>query len=183
MMSHVTLSRILMGSATALGSFIALGTVAALWDNPFFVRMTPVSGFETAALAALEGQLRGLFAVVADDRPDEAIETIKSFERALGAVAGVSSIRSKLSRTRRALKGDTPDREKAAAELGQALELYTSEVAWRRQAQTQLAAGLEEYDNAIKDTIGARSQERVSSEQAGAMVGCLSLHRDISLSF
>ncbi len=138
---------------------------------------------QAEALGALEGQLRGLFAVVADDRPDEAIETIKSVERALGAVAGVNSIRSKLSRTRRALKGDTPDREKAAAELGQALELYTSEVAWRRQAQAQLAAGLEEYDNAIKDTIGARSQERVSSEQAGAMVGCLSLHRDISLSF
>jgi hypothetical protein len=53
MMSHVTLSRIVMGSATTLGSFIALGTVAALWDNPFFVRMTPVSGFETAALAIL----------------------------------------------------------------------------------------------------------------------------------
>ena len=53
MMSHVTLSRIVMGSATTLGSFIALGTVAALWENPIFIRMTPVSGFETAALAIL----------------------------------------------------------------------------------------------------------------------------------
>ncbi len=53
MMSHVTLSRILIGSATALGSFIALGSVAALWENPLFVRMTPVSGFEIAALAIL----------------------------------------------------------------------------------------------------------------------------------
>ena len=53
MMSHVTLSRTLMGSASALGSFIALGSVAALWENPLFVRMTPVSGFEISALAIL----------------------------------------------------------------------------------------------------------------------------------
>ncbi len=53
MMSHVTLSRILIGAATALGSFIALGTVAALWENPFFVRMTLSSGFEVAALLIL----------------------------------------------------------------------------------------------------------------------------------
>ncbi len=53
MMSHVTLNRILMGLASALGSFIALGSVAALWENPLFVRMTPVGGFEIAALAVL----------------------------------------------------------------------------------------------------------------------------------
>ena len=52
-MSHVTLSRVLMGAATVLGSFVALGTVAALWENPVFIRMTPVGGFEIAALAAL----------------------------------------------------------------------------------------------------------------------------------
>ncbi len=53
MMSHVTLSRIATGVAVAVGSFIALGTVAALWDNPFFVRMTPVGGFETVLLAMM----------------------------------------------------------------------------------------------------------------------------------
>jgi hypothetical protein len=39
--------------AVALASFVALGTVAALWDNPFFVRMTPVSGFETGLLGMM----------------------------------------------------------------------------------------------------------------------------------
>jgi hypothetical protein len=53
MMSHVTSSRIVTGLAVALGSFVALGTVAALWENPFFVRMTPVSGFETGLLGLL----------------------------------------------------------------------------------------------------------------------------------
>jgi hypothetical protein len=53
MLSHVTLARIVTGLAVALASFIALGTVAALWDNPFFARMTPVSGFETGLLGAM----------------------------------------------------------------------------------------------------------------------------------
>lgn len=50
---HVTLPRIARGAAVALASFVALGTVAALWDNPFFVRMTPTGGFETGLLAMM----------------------------------------------------------------------------------------------------------------------------------
>lgn len=72
-MSHITLSRILIGSATVLGSFIALGTVAALWDNPFFIRMTPVSEFELAALAALS-LLLGVY--VAIRRPFCSVKTV-----------------------------------------------------------------------------------------------------------
>lgn len=73
MMSHITLSRILMGAATILGSFVALGSVAALWENPFFIRMTPVSGFELAALAAL-ALLLGVY--VAIRRPFCSIKTV-----------------------------------------------------------------------------------------------------------
>lgn len=36
----------------SIGVFVLLGTVAALWTNPFFMRMTPTSGFETTLLAA-----------------------------------------------------------------------------------------------------------------------------------
>ncbi len=72
-MSHITLSRILMGSATVLGSFILLGSVAALWENPFFIRMTPVSGFEIAALLALS-LLLGVY--VAIRRPFCSIKTV-----------------------------------------------------------------------------------------------------------
>lgn len=45
--------RILKGTAVAIASFAGLGTVSALWDNPFFIRMTPAGGWEVALLAAL----------------------------------------------------------------------------------------------------------------------------------
>ncbi len=62
-----------MGAATALGSFVALGSVAALWENPLFIRMTPVSGFEIAALAMLS-LLLGVY--VAIRRPFCSIKTV-----------------------------------------------------------------------------------------------------------
>lgn len=44
----------------AAGAFVVLGTVAALWGNPIFVRMTPTSGFEIALLA-VQSVLLGLY--------------------------------------------------------------------------------------------------------------------------
>ncbi len=69
------MSRILIAAATTLGSFIALGSVAALWDNPLFIRMTPVSGFEIAELAALS-LLLGVY--VAIRRPFCSIKTVSA---------------------------------------------------------------------------------------------------------
>ncbi len=37
----------------ALCSFVVLGTVAALWDNPLFVRMTPAGDLEVVLLGLL----------------------------------------------------------------------------------------------------------------------------------
>jgi hypothetical protein len=53
----------LKGFAVTLGSFIALGTVAALWENPFFIRMTPAGGWEIALLAILS-LLLGVYVVI-----------------------------------------------------------------------------------------------------------------------
>ena len=36
----------------AAGTFLLLGTVAALWKNPLFIRMMPPTGFEIALLLA-----------------------------------------------------------------------------------------------------------------------------------
>lgn len=53
------LKRVTRGTLAGLGLFVVLGTVAAVWSNPYFVRMTPVGPWEigatilTAILAAI----------------------------------------------------------------------------------------------------------------------------------
>ena len=51
------------GLATALISFALLGRVAALWENPLFVRMTPAGGWEIGLLAVLSA-LTGVYVAV-----------------------------------------------------------------------------------------------------------------------
>ena len=62
-MDYITRNRIFGGIAVALVAFGALGTVAALWVNPVFIRMTPVQGFEVPLLALL-AVLSGVYVVV-----------------------------------------------------------------------------------------------------------------------
>ncbi len=137
---------------------------------------------QTASLSELETQLSGLTSVINNDPPEQAMETIKSIESALSD-AGASEAKSALSKARRALKDDNPDRAKAADLLSESRELYAGEISWRLRAQNELQAGLDEYDNAIKDSIGLRLQKRLSKEQAKAIARCQSEHRDISLNF
>lgn len=47
------LSRWAKGVAVALLAFGGLGTLSALWNNPLFIRMTPVGGWEIGLLGAL----------------------------------------------------------------------------------------------------------------------------------
>jgi hypothetical protein len=58
------LRRLLRGTLVGLALFIALGTVTAVWINPFFVRMTPVGPWElgaTTLTAMLAGVTVGLW--------------------------------------------------------------------------------------------------------------------------
>lgn len=59
----MTLKSSAKGALWAIGAFVLLGTVAALWDNPFFVRMTPTGGFEVGLLA-LQALLLGVYVAI-----------------------------------------------------------------------------------------------------------------------
>jgi hypothetical protein len=48
------------GTATAVAMFVLLGTVAALWNNPLFMRMTSAGSFEIALLL-LQALLMGVY--------------------------------------------------------------------------------------------------------------------------
>ncbi len=58
-----TFGKAVFGIAAALLSFVVLSTVAALWPNPFFIRMVPAKGYEIPLLAA-QSTLLGLYVAI-----------------------------------------------------------------------------------------------------------------------
>jgi len=56
----LTLREVAASVCFAAIGFVLVGTVTALWSNPWFVRMTPAAGFEVALLAA-QSLLGGLY--------------------------------------------------------------------------------------------------------------------------
>ena len=138
---------------------------------------------DAAALAEFGPALGELESVLASSSPDEAMEAIKQTSREIGRVAGSSKIKSQLSKARRALRGGSPDREKAAGFLAEARAIHAEEVAWRTRAADELLPGIDEYANAIRHSIGVRVQERLRQDQVPEIAACQSFHRDISLHF
>lgn len=51
--STPTVHQFIKTTAVSLVAFGALGTVAALWENPLFIRMTPVGSWEVGLLGLL----------------------------------------------------------------------------------------------------------------------------------
>ena len=134
-------------------------------------------------LAGLEQQMTALETAIINEPVKIAMERIKQSGTALGKVAGTSAIKSRLSKARRALKGNQPEPKKAIQLLNEGLTLYAAEVDWRRRAAVEIAPALASYDNAIKDSIGLRLQRRLSDDQVKEVASCMSIHRDYSLQF
>lgn len=135
-----------------------------------------------AELSSLEGEIIALELVIAADSADIAMKKIKAVEKRLGSIPGASKIKSKVSKARRAFKRK-PDREKADKMLKQALEIFSDEVYWRSRAYSEFILKLNEYDQALRSTVGVRLQERLDDDQAEYVASCLSNHKDVSLSF
>lgn len=72
LLSPISLDRLAKGVVVASLAFVIMGTVSAVWDNPFFLRMTPAGGWEIVLLGALSALL-GFY--VAIRRPTCGIRT------------------------------------------------------------------------------------------------------------
>ncbi|WP_339857343.1 TRAP transporter large permease subunit [uncultured Nisaea sp.] len=175
---HKTFTKILSTEKKARLSYRR--TVDTAYE-PIQMLRTTLQG--TDALIALSGDIDALAQAVTDLEPKQAEEAIKEVESKIGAVPEAGSIRSALSKVRRALRGKTPDPEKALEELQEAKTLYAEEVSWRQAAQQSLSAKLATYDAAIKNNIGLRLQDRLPHEIALEVAACQSNHVDISLHF
>ena len=134
-------------------------------------------------LAEIEPGVAELAANIDQLDAKDAMSAIKLQERKLGEFAGVSSIKSKLSKARRALKGSKYNPEKAKGYHSEAMALLSAEIIWRKRALTDMVPALVSYDLAIKDSIGLRLQERMSDDVATTISACLASHKDISLQF
>lgn len=138
---------------------------------------------QAGELAAARADLEGLKVVIEKQPAKQAIIAIKQVYSRLGKISGTSKIKSRLSKARRALKGDKPKRDKALKYLAEGLDRHAREVIWRQSAARQLLPGLRTYEQAIHNTIGLRLQKRLTSDQAAQVASCQSGHRDISLYF
>ena len=138
---------------------------------------------QAGELEALSPMLRTLDPLLSGAPASEAMAALKQAERAFGDLDGASHIRTKLAKARRALKGDAPKRDEAAARLSEALTLLAAESAWRESAASTLLFELNAYDALIRESIGVRLQDRLNSEQADAVASCQAMHRDVSLNF
>ncbi|MEM7619740.1 MAG: TRAP transporter large permease subunit [Pseudomonadota bacterium] len=134
-------------------------------------------------LETLETDLKALESVVATKPFAEAVEVVAKVIQDVRGIAGNRSIRSPLSKVRRSLRGRTPDRDKASAELAKAISAFEKERTWRKTASESLLQDLKEYEATIRYNIGLRMQPKIPDDQAIALAGCAANHRDISLNF
>ena len=136
-----------------------------------------------AAFAAFEDTLTALGPVIETAEFAEAEAQTDAAMAEIVDVEGAGDIRGELSSARRALRGRTPNREKALEEYRAAVAAYAEQKAWRFETAATIGTGLQAYLDAIRPTLGARQQERLTREQALYVAGCDAGHRDLSLNF
>ncbi|MGI9384898.1 MAG: TRAP transporter large permease subunit [Methyloligellaceae bacterium] len=138
---------------------------------------------DTGALAELESEMQGLQQMNAGTDAEQAVARISEVRKRVGKIEGTRAIASQLTKARREIKRKTPQWEKAKMALGKAVQALQDDLSWRQRGAKELLPGLRMYERTIRDTIGLRQQPRLPREQALAIAGCNSVHRDISLSF
>ena len=138
---------------------------------------------DTASLAALESEVRGLLQVIQGPDTAQAVARVSEVRGRVGKIEGARAIASQLAKARRELRRRTPQPEKARAAIEKAIQALQEDLSWRQRAVRELLPGLQAYEATIRDTIGLRRQPRLPREQALEIAGCNSVHRDISLSF
>ena len=137
----------------------------------------------TDAFAAQGDALKVLESEIDADDDKAAIEAIETVEDRFNEIAGGGEVQSSLARARRALGGDEPDRQKAREHYREAVNAYDDALSWRQDAQQSLLPALASFHDSIRNNIGLRQQDRMPKDLAVSVAGCLSHHKDISLSF
>ena len=101
----------------------------------------------------------------------------------LSEIGGAGKVKSAIDKLRREVKAKTPKADKIDAAYKTVLDAFEAQrglvVAVSGQVGTTLADALP----VLANSIGARSQSKLSRDQALSLASCLSHHRDLSLHF
>jgi len=138
---------------------------------------------ENKQLERLVAKIEPLIDTINTSGAKAASEAIKTIEGEVDQLTETHRIKSKLSKARRALRGNNPKPDKANAWVREALEQLRSEINWHSRGAEELSAKLKAFDTTIAKTIGMRMQDRLSPEQAESIASCLAVHKDLSLHF
>ncbi len=153
-------------------------------DNAYRPLQEILSVLNSASrLAEQQSAVAALDNLITNNDADTAMDGIKVLEDQLDAIPGAESVRSLLTKARRALRGDSPDVQEALAFKDQALAQLASDVAWMDEAKTSVLPALKKLDKAIGYNIGVRLQDRLTDRLALDIAACQSTHKDVSLSF
>lgn len=137
----------------------------------------------TEAYVALEADLLALRAVIETADFEVAEEAAKDMERTFREIEGADDVKSALGKAKSALGKRKQDRETALKEYDKAVKAYEGQKAWRAQAEGQIRADVTAYLDGIRGTIGARTQDKLTREQALYLASCTADHKDLSLNF
>ena len=138
---------------------------------------------ELESFRSLQHRLPPMREFIEIESPENAMIALKALGAEFDQLTNADPVKSKLSKARRALRGNNPDPEKAVDQLMIAIEKLESEIAWRSRAARELQPELEAYELVIQQTIGMRLQQRLRPDQAEVIASCLSVHKDLSLYF
>ena len=114
---------------------------------------------------------------------DNVLSAIDSLFEKLDEISGTEEFADKLDDLVSTIDSDEIDTNKLETVSKESFDLFNSEISWRKSAAQNLTEKIDNYDLAIKDTIGLRLQSRLTKKQAKYVAKCRSVHRDISLNF
>ena len=140
----------------------------------------------TQTLRELEPRFAELRTLIADEASDPVVVAgeIKRFVDAVGDIEGTPKLKSALNAARKDIrKRSGPNREGALKDLDKARGLYDEQLEWRAATEGAFTDTVLAYEDTLRDTIGVRSQERLTREQGLYLASCSANHRDISLAF
>lgn len=158
------------------------------YQNNVDTAMTQLGEVQTVLIGtedavALAEPLQALAEPIRSGELEPTMAQIKELESQMSAVAGVSKIKTLLSKSRRALKKGEDQREKAISLYQQAGALYEQNVAWRKTAEISVLPELNVFISSLSDTVGIRAQKKLSIDQAKFVARCQAGHTDISVYF